>query len=138
MLEKLHEVEEENEIKIKTLSYAEVDVLDAFHDIVGPKLEGIFRRITKTTEDGDFIENPIKKRILKFIWFISAKYDNKNAKKTPTWVDEEIIPLARFSYFLSIISVMYILAPSVSDAIPITRSILENRIRMLDKKPISE
>ena len=80
LLKKLDKIEEKNKIKIKTLSYAEVDVLDAFHDIVGPKLEGMFKRITKTTEDGDFIEN----RFIELIENLDTKYV-KDIHNFSTW-----------------------------------------------------
>jgi len=80
LLKNLDKVEEKNKIKIKTLSYAEVDVLDAFHDIVGPKLEGMFKRIKKTTEDGDLVEN----LFIELIRNLDAKYV-KNIHNFSTW-----------------------------------------------------
>ena len=57
LMKTIQDVEKKNNIKIKSLSYADVDIFEAFNDISGPKLEKIFERITKTTKDGEEIED---------------------------------------------------------------------------------
>lgn len=60
MMGVLQKTEFEKQIKIKTLSLAELDLLESFKDLESIKMKSVFSRISKTTEEGDLVEEKFK------------------------------------------------------------------------------
>jgi hypothetical protein len=82
LMNTIKDVETKNGIEIKSLSYADVDVFEAFKDISGPKLEKIFERIGKTTKDGEEVE----KRFTTWLSTLDPKYvKQEDIRKFSLW-----------------------------------------------------
>jgi hypothetical protein len=60
MMGLLQKTESRKQIKIKTLSLAELDLLESFKDLESIKMKSVFSRILKTTEEGDLVEEKFK------------------------------------------------------------------------------
>lgn len=63
MMGLLQKTESEKQVKIKTFSLAELDLLESFKDLESIKMKSIFSRISKTTEEGDLVEEKFEELI---------------------------------------------------------------------------
>ena len=61
--EKIEKILKRKEVSIKSLSFAEADIIEAFKDEVSPKLKSIFNRLSRTTREGDYVEENFRRLI---------------------------------------------------------------------------